>query len=73
MAIGKDETEIGITGKPIPKRKMSPKKRYKFEKERRENLGTNVGGQTYSSDVSPNYNPRERTYREFLEIIQGLV
>ena len=37
------------------------------------NLGQNVGGHTYSSDVSPYYNSRERTFREFLEIIQGLV
>lgn len=54
----KDATEIGITGKPIPKKKRSPKKQYKFEKERRENLGQNVGGHTYRSDVSPNFNPR---------------
>lgn len=56
--MAKDETEIGITGKPIPKKKRSPKKQYKFEKERRENLGPNVGGHTYRSDVSPNFNPR---------------
>lgn len=73
MAIGKDETEIGFTGKLIPKKKRSPAKQYEFEKKRRENLGTNVGGQPYSSDVTPNYNPRERTFKEFLEIIQGLV
>ena len=30
----KDETEEGITGGPIPKKKRSPKKQYKFEKER---------------------------------------
>jgi hypothetical protein len=56
--MAKDETEIGITGKPIPKKKRSPKKQYKFEKDRRENLGQNVGGKTYRSDVSPNFNPR---------------
>jgi hypothetical protein len=33
--MAKDETEEGITGLPIPKKKMSPKKRYQFEKERR--------------------------------------
>jgi hypothetical protein len=55
----KDETEIGITGLPIPKRKMSAKNRYNFEKKRRENLGQNVGGVPYKSDVNPNYNPRE--------------
>ncbi len=32
----KDETEEGITGLPIPKKKMSPKKRHEFEKKRRE-------------------------------------
>ena len=31
----KDETEEGITGLPIPKKKMGPKKRYEFEKKRR--------------------------------------
>jgi hypothetical protein len=56
--MAKDETEIGITGKPIPKKKRSPKKQYEFEKKRRENLGQNVGGHTYRSDVSPNFNPR---------------
>jgi hypothetical protein len=69
----KDETEIGITGKPIPRRRLSAKNRYEFEKKRRENLGQNVGGFTYGSDVNPNYNPRQRTFKEFLEIIQGLV
>ena len=34
--MAKDETEEGITGLPIPKKKMSPAKRHKFEKERRE-------------------------------------
>lgn len=36
MARKKDETEEGITGLPIPKKKMSPKKRHQFEKKRRE-------------------------------------
>jgi hypothetical protein len=30
----KDETEEGITGLPIPKKKMSPAKRHEFEKKR---------------------------------------
>jgi hypothetical protein len=64
--MAKDQTEIGITGLPIPKKKRSPKKQYEFEKKRRENLGSNVGGRTYSSDVSPNYNPRQRTFEEFV-------
>jgi hypothetical protein len=33
--MAKDETEEGITGLPIPKKKMSPAKRHKFEQERR--------------------------------------
>jgi hypothetical protein len=33
--MAKDETEEGITGLPIPKKKMSPKKRHEFEKKRR--------------------------------------
>ena len=32
----KDETEEGITGQPIPKRKLGPAKRHEFEKKRRE-------------------------------------
>lgn len=67
----KDETEIGITGLPIPKKKRSPRKQYEFEKKRRENLGTNVGGQTYSKDVTPGYNPRQRTFEEFMAIIEA--
>ena len=31
----KDETEIGFTGKPIPKRKLSPKNRHEFEKKKK--------------------------------------
>lgn len=54
----KDETEIGITGLPIPKKQMSAKNRYEFEKKRRQNIGTNVGGVTFKSDVNPGYNPR---------------
>lgn len=66
----KDQTEIGITGLPIPKKKRSPRKQYDFEKKRRENLGQNVGGHTYSSDVSPGYNPRQRTFEEFMDIVK---
>ena len=32
------QTEIGITGQPIPNKKLGAKKRYEFEKKRRENL-----------------------------------
>jgi hypothetical protein len=45
--MAKDETMIGITGLPIPKKKMSPAKQHEFEKKRRANLGTNVGGERY--------------------------
>jgi hypothetical protein len=55
MARKKDETEIGITGKPIPRRRLSPKNRYELEKKRRQNLGRNVGCKTYYSDVNQNY------------------
>ncbi len=68
--MAKDETEIGITGLPIPKKRMSAVKRYQFEKKRRENLGTNVGGHTYSKDVTPGYNPRQRTFEEFMAIVE---
>jgi len=54
----KDATEIGITGLPIPKKKRSPAKQYEFEKKRRKNIGTNVGGEKYKKDVNPHLNPR---------------
>jgi hypothetical protein len=38
MARKKDETEIGITGKPIPRRRLSPKNRYEFEKKREDKI-----------------------------------
>ncbi len=69
--MAKDQTEIGITGLPIPKKNRSPRKQYEFEKKRRENLGTNVGGHTYSKDVTPGYNPRQRTFEEFICIAEG--
>ena len=43
MILEKDETEIGITGKPIPKKNLSAKNRYEFEKKRRENLKKKPG------------------------------
>ena len=54
----KDATEIGITGLPIPKKKRSPAKQHEFEKKRRKNIGTNVGGEKYKNDVNPHLNPR---------------
>jgi len=65
--MAKDETEIGITGLPIPKKKRSPAKQHEFEKKRRQNLGPNVGGRSIRSDVTPNYNPRGRTFEQFME------
>lgn len=64
--MAKDETEIGITGLPIPKKKRSPKKQYEFEKKRRQNIGPNVGGVPIRKDVTPGYNPRQKTYEEFM-------
>ena len=69
--MAKDETEIGITGKPIPKKKRSPKKQHEFEKKRRENLGQNVGGRTYRSDVSPNFNPRSVREEVLVDYLLG--
>lgn len=69
----KDETIAGLTGKPVPKPK-SAKKQYELEKKRRmqKHLGRNVGGYQYSSDVSPYYNPRQRTFEEFMAIVESL-
>lgn len=68
----KDQTVTGITGKPVPKPK-TPKQQYELEKKRRmkKHLGQNVGGVSYSSDVSPYYNPRQRTFEEFMLIAEG--
>lgn len=67
----KDETIVGITGKPV--RKGTPKQQHELEKKRRmqKHLGKNVGGAQYSSDVNPYYNPRQRTFKEFVEIVEG--
>ena len=69
----KDQTEIGIAGLPIPRKRLSPKNRHEFEKKRRANLGQNVRGQKYSSDVNPYVNPRsirESRSERIKEIIQ---
>ena len=65
----KDETEIGFTGKPIPKRRLSAKNRHEFEKKRREAGYTNKGPK-YMSDVNPYYNPLTRLNNEF-EVEEG--
>jgi hypothetical protein len=71
--MAKDKTVIGITGKPIPKPRTA-KQQYELEKKRRmeKHLGKNVGGVQYSSDVTPYYNPRARTFREFVEIAEAV-
>ena len=51
MVRKKDETEEGITGLPIPKKRMSPAKRHKFEQKRREERkkrGDDRVGDTFS-------------------------
>jgi len=57
--MAKDQTEVGITGQPVPKPKTA-KQQYELEKNRRKkkHLGKNVGGTQYSSDVNPYFNPR---------------
>lgn len=72
--MAKDQTEVGITGKPVPK-PTTAKKQYELEKKRRmeKHLGKNVGGVQYRSDVTPYYNPRARTFKEFLEIAEAKV
>jgi len=69
--MAKDQTVVGITGKPVPKPRTA-KQQYELEKKRRmeKHLGKNVGGTQYKSDVSPYYNPRARTFREFLELTE---
>tara|TARA_Y100000389_G_scaffold191640_1_gene218151 strand:+ start:32613 stop:34451 length:1839 start_codon:yes stop_codon:yes gene_type:complete len=63
----KDETEIGFTGKSIPKKNWkSPSKRHEFEKKRRE-AGFTSTGTKYSNDVNPYFNPRVREEVEQLE------
>ena len=69
--MAKDQTVVGITGKPVPK-PGSAKKQYELEKKRRQekHLGKNVGGTQYKSDVNPYYNPRQRTFEEFMSIAE---
>jgi hypothetical protein len=72
MATKKDRTEVGITGKLVPK-PTTAKQQHELEKKRRmqKHLGKNVGGVQYSSDVTPYYNPLARTFREFVEIAEA--
>ena len=72
--MAKDKTEVGITGQPIPKPKTA-KQQYELEKKRRQekHLGKNVGGTQYRSDVTPYYNPRARTFEEFVGICEKVV
>ena len=60
----KDDTEIGFTGKPIPKKNWkSPNKRHEFEKKRRK-AGFTSKGSKYKSDVNPYYNPLQKNHVE---------
>jgi hypothetical protein len=72
--MAKDKTEVGITGQPIPKPRTA-KQQYELEKKRRQekHLGKNVGGTQYRSDVTPYYNPRARTFEEFVGICEKVV
>lgn len=81
MSKKKDQTVVGITGKPIPKPRTA-KQQYELEKKRRlqKHLGKNVGGVQYSSDVTPYYNPRTirahyepMTFSKFMEIVNEKV
>jgi hypothetical protein len=67
-----DKTEIGITGKKIPK-PGSAKKQYELEKNRRmkKHLGKNVGGTQYSSDVDPYFNPRSVREEVLVDYLLG--
>ena len=73
----KDKTEVGITGKPVPKPRTAIQQ-HELEKKRRmqKHLGTNVGGTQYSSGAryyvpsTSGTNPRARTFREFVEICE---
>lgn len=75
--MAKDQTEVGITGQPVP-RPRTAKQQHELEKKRRkpEHLGTNVGGKQYTSGKkyyvpsTTGYNPRTRTFREFVEIAE---
>jgi hypothetical protein len=46
---------------------MNLRKKRRMQK----HLGKNVGGTQYSSDVNPYYNPRQRTFEEFMFIVEG--
>ena len=79
MAKAKDQTEVGITGKPIPKPRTA-KQQYELEKKRRmqKHLGTNVGGTQYTSGAkyyvpsTGRTNPRARTFEEFMSICEAV-
>jgi hypothetical protein len=42
-AVDWNKSEVGLTGQPIPKKKLSAKNRYEFEKKRREHLKKQPG------------------------------
>ena len=77
--MAKDQTEVGITGKPIPKPRTA-RQQYELEKKRRmqKHLGTNVGGTQYTSGAryyvpsTSATNPRARTFEEFMGICEAV-
>ena len=70
--MAKDETEVGITGQPVPKPRTA-QQQYKLEKNRRKrkHLGKNVGGTQYSSDVNPYFNPRSVREEVLVDYLLG--
>ena len=70
--MAKDETEVGITGKPVPKPRTAIQQ-HKLEKKRRmeKHLGKNVGGTQYKSDVNPYFNPRSVREEVLVDYLLG--
>lgn len=67
MILEKDETEIGITGQPIPKKKLSPANRYEFEKKRRENLKKKPGDPAGDSKLTQALRQRAKDTGNYAE------
>ena len=70
--MAKDETEVGITGQPVPKPRTA-KQQYELEKKRRmrKHLGKNVGGKQYDSGVNPYFNPRSVKEEVIVDYLLG--
>ena len=61
------ETEIGITGQPVPNKKLGAKKRYEFEKKRRENLKKRPGDAPGESKLIQLMRDRAKKEENFAE------